>query len=621
MKKVITIVWTIGIFFLLNGINQTLPAQVLEQDSLALVALYDSTDGTNWTNNTNWLSGPVSTWHGITLFENRVKSIHLIWNNLTGSLPLEIGNLTNLQNLTLYGNKLSGAIPREIGNLINLLSINITQNQLSGTIPAEIGNLINLEGLALYYNKLTGTIPPEIGNLSNLTYLNFHSNRLEGPIPPEIGNLTALTSLSLFWNQLSGPIPVEIWDMTQLTTLRLHGNQLIGSVPSQIGNLTQLSELKLHQNAFEGSIPSEIGNLVSLTELNLADNQFSGTIPQEIFNLTNLIELYLYTNQLIGTLPAELGNLINLTHLQMDGNQFYGSIPPEIGNLTQLEWLYLSNNQLSDSIPSQLGNLKNLQRLYLSGNQLVGSIPEGIGNLPMLEKLILNVNQFTDLPDLSLDTSLVDLQIEYNKFTFEDIEPNLFVSEFTYSPQDSVGEEQDTTIDLSSQLVLSVTVGGTANEYQWKKDNVDIPGANSTSFTIDAAEAADQGSYICLITNTIATDLTLFCRPIHVAVTGEVGITESHDQIPAVFKMFQNYPNPFNPQTTISYQLPKSGMVNIAVYNAAGQLVETLVNERKSAGYFSIDWKTPGNCISSGIYLCRIQTGGFRQSIKLILMK
>ena len=104
-EKKIAIVWILGAFILFNGINQSLSAQVLEQDSLALVALYDSTDGANWTNNTNWFSGPVSTWYSITVSDNRVTRISLIWNNLAGSLPPEIGNLPLLEKLILNVNQ------------------------------------------------------------------------------------------------------------------------------------------------------------------------------------------------------------------------------------------------------------------------------------------------------------------------------------------------------------------------------------------------------------------------------------------------------------------------------------------------------------------------------------
>jgi len=225
------------------------------------------------------------------------------------------------------------------------------------------------------------------------------------------------------------------------------------------------------------------------------------------------------------------------------------------------------------------------------------------------------------LPDLSADTSLVELEIDHNKFTFEDIEPNIFVPDFRYSPQDSVGTARDTTIDLGTGLTFSVTVGGTANEYQWQKDEVDIPGANGSSYTIDSATSADQGSYLCKITNTIAPNLTLYSRPFCVSLTGEVGIVKSSDHIPNVFNLQQNYPNPFNPQTTIAYQLPKASQVKISLYNATGQLIETMVNAWQPAGQHSVKWTATQSGTSSGIYFYQIQAGDYFEVKKCLLLK
>ena len=69
-------------------------------------------------------------------------------------------------------------------------------NQLTGSIPAELGNLVNLEMLRVDSNQLTGSIPPELGNLSKLRFLATYSNPLSGPIPAALGNLTALTTSS-----------------------------------------------------------------------------------------------------------------------------------------------------------------------------------------------------------------------------------------------------------------------------------------------------------------------------------------------------------------------------------------------------------------------------------------
>ena len=92
--------------------------QVTTQDSLALVALYNSTGGPNWTNNTNWLNGPVSTWHGVTVLrDGRVGYLDLSSNNLVGSISTEIGQLTKLAYLNLANNLLNGPLPASIGNL------------------------------------------------------------------------------------------------------------------------------------------------------------------------------------------------------------------------------------------------------------------------------------------------------------------------------------------------------------------------------------------------------------------------------------------------------------------------------------------------------------------------
>src|SRR3954454_14841655 len=119
-------------------------AQVDVNDSLALVDLYNSTNGPEWFESSNWLTtNPVSTWYGITVSDSRVITINLDANNLSGTLPASIGNLVNLEYLDFWNNQLSGTIPSSIGNLVNLEDLDLTFNHFSGNIPAAIGNLKN----------------------------------------------------------------------------------------------------------------------------------------------------------------------------------------------------------------------------------------------------------------------------------------------------------------------------------------------------------------------------------------------------------------------------------------------------------------------------------------------
>ena len=220
----------------------------------------------------------------------------------------------------------------ECYSIENTDTLILYNNDLTGSIPPEIGDLTNLTYLVLWA-QLTGSIPSEIGNLTNLTQLWLYNNQLTGSIPPEIGNLTNLTDLVLWGNQLTGSIPSEIGNLTNLTSLWSESNQLTGSIPPEIGNLTNLTELNLGDNQLTGSIPPEIGNLTNLTYLNLGDNQLTGSIPSEIGNLTNLTELYLYDNQLTGEIPESICNLVeNNCYIDISNNQLCPPYPSCIEN-------------------------------------------------------------------------------------------------------------------------------------------------------------------------------------------------------------------------------------------------------------------------------------------------
>ena len=238
--------------------------------------------------------------------------------------------------IEIVRNKLSGMIPPDLGNLTDLLTLRLVDNQLSGPVPPQLSNLDNLQNLDLGFNRLSGSIPPELGNLPNLSVLYLRSNQLSGSIPPELGNLAGLFVLSLW------------------------GNDLSGNIPSELSNLVNLQELFLNDNQLSGSIPSELGNLVNLVWLHLENNQLSGTIPPELGKMVNLESLRLENNQLSGSIPPELGNLVNLQHICLYDNQLSGSISPELGNLVDLVWLRLNDNQLSGAIPVELMNLTGL---------------------------------------------------------------------------------------------------------------------------------------------------------------------------------------------------------------------------------------------------------------------
>ena len=237
-------------------------------DREVLEILYNATGGPNWTNSENWLTdAPLSTWSRVSADgEGRVVALSLGFNNLTGSIPAEVGNLSRLEQLLFFGNE-----------------------ELTGSIPPELGNLANLTWLGLSFSSLSGPIPPELGRLSELTEMRMWRTGVEGAIPPELGSLSSLRNLALGENALTGSIPPELGQLTQLETLYLTRNAMTGSVPRELGNLANLELLSLDQNDLAGPIPPELGQLTHLKELGVANNtQMSGVLPGSLTALRAL---------------------------------------------------------------------------------------------------------------------------------------------------------------------------------------------------------------------------------------------------------------------------------------------------------------------------------------------
>ena len=481
-----------------------------EGDSLALVALYDSTGGANtWLRSSEWLQGPVFEWHGITLDSNgRVTRVMLRFNDLYGQLPQAIGQLDSLRRLALDHNQLFGPIPTQLGQLKKLTHLWLSRNNFSGEIPSELSGMTELRELGLTGNNLEGLIPSELGQLANLKYLWLTGNSLSGTIPSELRHLEMI---GLNENNLSGPIPTHLAEWENLIELYLCKNGFTGQIPPQLGQLSKLEWLCLGGNQLSGPIPTELSQLTSLKILRLYDNQLSGRIPQELGQLSRLEELYLHGNQLSGRIPQELGQLSRLRGLILSGNQLFGSIPQELGQLSQLQALILDGNQLSGSIPQVLGQLSQLFYLGLAINQFSGTIPTELGQLDSLQFVALENNQFLGpVPDWTSLSSLKYVRLDANQFLFADLLPNADLSRirtFTYAPQDSVDTQQTCT---SSECVFTTPARTQGNQYQWYRNGDAMPNEQSQTLRVNVADSPAR--YHATITNRLLPDLTLVSR-------------------------------------------------------------------------------------------------------------
>ncbi len=106
--------------------------------------------------------------------------------------------------------------------------------------------------------------------------------------------------------------------------------------------------------------------------------------------------------------------------------------------------------------------------------------------------------------------------------------------------------------------------------------------------------------------------------------SNSVGVDNRSETFPQGFVLEQNFPNPFNPSTTLRYELPEDGLVNVTIYDMMGRQVSTLVSSHQTAGYKSVIWDATndyGKPVSAGIYLYQIQAGEFVQTKKMVLLK
>ena len=477
MKKLVRMVLFISLFF--NMVNISWSAIPIWERN-ALIALYKSTNGDNWHDNSGWKSPPLyddgfaqpgseDKWSGISLnaTHSAVSHINLSSNNLAGKIPDDIGYLPSLQTLDLSSNYLHGELPQSLGSLFNLVNLKLSNNQLSGSLPKTLRHLIKLYTLDLGSNMLSGQLPEGIHLLRQLNYLDLHANQFSGPIHSIInsGFYKNLKTLNVSSNLLTGAIPDLTYRFDLLTDLDLSANFLTGPIPPSIRNLKNLMFLNLHQNKFTGNLPEELFLLTELDKINLSANQLTGRIPSEIKTFLNLVELNLGENQLSGDIPSEFGNLKQLYRLDLHSNNLSGSIPSALIQSWELAYLDLSLHNFQGNIPPEIGRLIYLHALDLSVNSLTGSVPFNLANLNRLDALDLSSNKLTgQIPALLMElTNLLDNHSDFRWNSLVTYDKEL--KDFLDSKQ--AGGNWESTQTLPPEKISATHVSGSRIKISW----------------------------------------------------------------------------------------------------------------------------------------------------------
>ncbi len=515
MKRIATLFFLIAVIIIRP--NHTFAQKANIKDSLALVDLYESTDGQHWINNSGWLNGPVSTWNGVLIQgDGHVFYVILENNGLKGNLPASLGNLKEVQIIRLGSNNLYGNIPSSFGNLANLNDLELQHNNLTGSIPASLLNLDSSATLNLDNNRFTfngmealATKFKNASYSSQDTILPIHYNN--DKLSVSAGG--TLSNNTYYWYYYVNGVLLEKTVAGDSTYSPVDGGDYFVYVRNSKATYLLLTSdtitLKYADaNKQDSAALVDLYNSTDGPHWKNNTGWLAGPV-KNWYGITidvsgRVVSIILTGNNLIGKIPSSLDNLTNLSVLKLSSNGLSGGIPSSLGNLSKLQSLYLSGNSFTDSIPSSLGYLSNLQSLYLNLNQLSGNIPPALGHLSN----ILYFNLSHNLLGGKIPSTLNNLKkalyiyLDNNYFNFDGMEAlaQKIGGIIYYAPQ------QNITLKFLNNT-LYAPAGGTVgnNTYKWYKSNKLIATIKGDS----TYKPATGGSYRVVVTNRIAAALTL----------------------------------------------------------------------------------------------------------------
>ncbi|XP_071704785.1 receptor-like kinase TMK4 [Rutidosis leptorrhynchoides] len=399
-----------------------------------------------------WKTTNYCSWNGVLCdITNRVIAISIPFYSISGTLPPDLNQLSQLNRLYLPGNSFSGPIP-SLPNLTLLQQINISRNNFSSISPDFFQQLPNLEQFDISYNPYLAPwkLPVEINPHNYLTSFRATNANLIGTLLGFPESFLILLSIQLSHNNLTGSLPNSLGN-SLLQILYLNSNKLSGKI-DVLSSMIGISQIWLNGNEFMGTIP-DVSKCVNLFDLQLRDNLFTGLVPPSLKSVSNIS---LQNNMLQGPKPTYNNEGVNNNYClpdpgpcdpqvtallevagdlgypaqlasswkgndacqnwkfitcNVDGNvssivfskqQFSGTISPAFANLTYLRNLYLNDNTLTGEIPEILTALPHLQVIDVSNNNLTGFISRFPPNVKFMHEgnplLGLNSVTFKDPP-------------------------------------------------------------------------------------------------------------------------------------------------------------------------------------------------------------------------------
>lgn len=391
---------------------------------------------------------------------------------------------------------------------------------------------------------------------------------------PAIGSITQSGVFTAAFDTVSGYIYAAVGGiidsalvhLTKISQIDLEPNPVILQ-PGQSQQMTATAYdnysniILLQQTDFEWSVTGGLGS-ISTGGYFTATNTGSGQIIAEIDTVSGSVQLTVGTSATI-----VIDDFSNLSGYTLTGTRV---------NLAQCSLVYDSTNFISDP----------------SSGKLIYSLTTGGTSALYLNKEI----QISGAPEKLSIQIYGDGKKHWLRGEFKDVDNEIFIINFTSGDPgiDWINEWRYIEVNLSDAVP------------SWVNPNaiITFPIKWTRTYLVETNDnKKDNG----------AINLDDFRA--HFISTG----LESEDVLPEEFRLYQNYPNPFNSSSIIKYSIPFSSHVTLKIFNTLGQEIETLVNEEKSVGTYTLNWNASN--FPSGVYFYRIQAGGFVQSRKMILLK
>ncbi|KVI11315.1 hypothetical protein Ccrd_010276, partial [Cynara cardunculus var. scolymus] len=189
---------------------------------------------------------------GLDLLVN-TKHFHFGKNKLSGEIPSQLfSSKMTLKHVLFEDNDLTGTIPLTLGLVQNLEVLRLDRNRLSGEVPSNINNLTSVNQLFLSNNNLNGRLPNLTG-MSVLNHLDMSNNSFEASeIPPWFSSLQSLTTLMMQNTGLQGEVPVGLFSIPQIETVVMRNNKLNGTVDLGVTYSTHLRLIDMTNNLING---------------------------------------------------------------------------------------------------------------------------------------------------------------------------------------------------------------------------------------------------------------------------------------------------------------------------------------------------------------------------------